>query len=381
MRSFLLPALLAGLLPMATYAQIDPSAALIIQGSRTSTREGGLDSGRYKVMPKTTEPGSATTVRRVERPRAQVPMDEARPVAQEAGTAVVSEEPSQPALVTHPQSGTFLSGAGVPPPEPPPLRQVLMGGTGDELDQYRQTLSPMDRRLNLLEVSLAPTFIYNDSQSSYAFRDYVTSGPGFEGEARVWFSPFFGVQGSYAASLSGDVNDSLLGSGSVPATHQWIRGGIRSRRFLSSGRSSPAMSFGVDYYEYQMRVPLSAQSRGRIRTTGAQLSLEGDWPTSARYSWVLGVSFLPKARHKESATGLDLRSGANADTNGVGFSVGGRLQYDRSGSMFYRLSHTVEKNLFSGGAAVADPVAGNVPNGVPVLNSFTIFQLGYTWGN
>lgn len=382
----LLPAIALLISPSFVYAQIDPSSALIIQGGRTSTREGGLDSGRYKVMPKQTETspasGANSGIRKSDRARPSASESESRPVTQGADpSSVAGEEPVQPPIVEQPAPGTFLSGAQPPLPPPPPLSQVVLGGTGEELDQYRQVLSPSDRRLNLLEISLAPTFIYNDSRSSYAFRDYVTAGPGFQAEARVWLSPFFAFHGDYTATLSGDVGDSFTSSTSVAATHQWVRGGVRSRRFLTSGRSSSSMTLGLDYYEYQMRVPQSAANRGRLRTTGVQISLESDWPTSARYSWLLGVSFLPKARHKESTTGVELRSGANADTNGIGFSMGGRLQYDRTSTMFFRLSHSVEKNLFSGVAGVADPISGVVPTGVPVLNTFTIFQVGYTWGN
>ncbi len=362
-------------------AQIDPSSAILIQGSKASTREGGLDSGRYTKVPRVEGPGSGPS-RSTEVKRA-LPASDPRPIAQDgpASASIASEEATQPVLVSQPPPGTFLSGAPPAPLAPPPLGQVLMGGSGDELDQYRQVLSPEDRRLNLLEVNLAPAFIYNDSKSGYAHRDYTTAGPGFQADARVWFSPFFGVQGSYAATLSGDVSDSLNDKRSVAATHQWVTAGIRSRRFFSSSRSSPSLSFGVDYYEYQMRVPQLAVLRGKIRTTGPQLVIEGDWPTSSRYSWLLGATFLPKARHRESATSVDLRSGGNVDTNGVGFNVGGRLQYDRSGAMFFRLSHTIEKNLFSGAAGSADPITGTVPQGVSVLNSFTVFQIGYTWGN
>lgn len=383
MRVFFLALATFAFLPPAE-AQLDPSNAILIQGSKPSTREGGIDSGRYTIKsPRNEDTGNRRTEPR--RPTPAVPDDEARPIAQESPalvpTSVASEQATQPVIVEQPQPGTFLSGAPPPLPAPPPLSQVLMGGTGEEIDHYRQVLNQDDRRLNLLEVSFAPAFIYNDSQSPYAYRDYTTAGPGFHADARVWFSPFFAVQGSYSATLSGHVSDSFTSTRSVAATHQWVKAGIRSRRFLSASRSSPSLSLGIDYYEYQMRIPQSALSRGKIRTTGPQLTLEGDWPTSNRYSWLLGVSLLPKARHKESATSLDLRSGANTDTNGVGFSLGGRLQHDRSGAMFFRLSHTIEKNLYSGTAGLPDPITGTTPNGVPILNSFTIFQIGYTWGN
>jgi hypothetical protein len=121
--------------------------------------------------------------------------------------------------------------------------------------------------------------------------------------------------------------------------------------------------------------------RGRLRTNGAQISLEGEWPTSGRNSWLLGVSFLPLASHKEYSTGLTLKSGGRVDTNGVGVTIGTKIQYDRSSALFVRLTHQLDKHVFTGQAATPDPNTGIAPSGVPVTNSFTILQLGYTWGN
>ena len=362
-------------------AQIDPSSAVLLnQNARASTREGGLDSGRYTVKPGT-KPSSQPVQR--QQPSGAVEVRPVQSAARPTPSPTPGEQDQLPkaTLVTNPAPGTFLSGASVPLAPEPPITEVILGGTEDEIEMYKELLNPEDRRHNLMELSIAPMFIYNTSKSPYLYRDYSTAGPGVAGDARVWFSPFFGVQASYMATLSGTVSDSFSAAEYVTASQTWLRAGIRSRSFLTTGRNSPSLTWGLDFYEYIFRVPKDADNRARLRTNGASITLDGEWPTSGRHSWLLGLSFLPKAAHKEFDTNLSLKTGQSVETNGVGISVGTRVQYDRSSAMFIRISHQLEKHVFGGAANLPDPRTGTAPNGVPVLNSFTILQVGYTWGN
>ncbi len=422
------------ILVLPAFAQIDPGSVILLnQGKPASTREGGLDSGRYTVRPRKSDDGRASSQRentgRQTGPRdvrssdsplnrsaanpnsgsstggvvESVGSDQKNHVPSaavqrsrhadiqevESGEASPTLEQGQtesPAPLNQP-IGSGRNRENNPPPittsngEPAPFGQVLMGGSNEDIQNYKQVLNVDDRRLNILEISFAPAFVYNDSRSTYLFRDFVTGGPGFNAEARVWLSPFFGVHTSYTSTLAGHVGNSVDGSMNVTAVHQWLQLGLRGRKYLSAGRMSPSLTFGADYYEYQMRIPQDAEFRASLKTTGVVLNLESEWPDSARFSWLLGMSVLPKAQHKEGPSSIELRSGGNVETNGIGLSAGGRLHFNRASSLYFKASQFVEKNMFSGQATPVDPSIGVAPSGVPVLNSFTILQLGYTWGN
>lgn len=356
-------------------AQVDPSSALILSPSvRTAPGEGiSSDSSRYKTRPKA---GGEQQVRGRRDETRRLPNEERNKIAVDVSPATDEGHNTYTGGAVPEMTENGTQQEAEPATTPKPAAHVVepsqQASPGPSLDE---------RRANILEISLAPAFIYNDSRSTYMFRDYVTLGPGFMAAAAVWVAPSFGIQTSYTSTLSGSVSSSGDGSKTVAATHQWMQAGLRGRRFLNATRMSPALTFGIDYSEYQMRVAADADLRGRLRTTGVALVLESEWPDSERFSWLLGGTFVPKTRHRETATALDLRSGADVETNSVGISAGGRLLFDRGSSIFFRLSQSVEKNLFSGQAAIADPRSGVKPSGVTVLNSFTVFALGYTWGN
>jgi hypothetical protein len=387
-------------------AQIDPSSVLLLnQDPRPSTKDNGLDSGRYIVKPKagagvdahgaTTMPSGTHVQRKDERRRTSAgadereirPYHETHPAGSTStspavgpGDATTGEPKPNVNMNTNTNTnaiGVNNSSAGVRSDSTKIISSGAEGGDArpDEAAQHLE-----GRRLNILELDIAPMFLYNDARSEYWFRDYQTVGPGFSAEARVWLNPSFGLQTSYASTLSGHISDSHTGARNVAATHQWLSAGIRSRRFLTAARQSPVLTFGLDFQEYQFRVPSDAQLHGRLRTMGAKLVLESEWPTSDTYSWLVGFSILPKAQHKEVATDLDLRSGANVETNSIGLSLGGRVTFNRSNAVFFKISQNVEKNIFTGAAGTADPRTGVAPTGVAVLNSFTMLQLGYSWG-
>ncbi len=399
-------------------AQMDSGSVILLnQGTSTSTREGGLDSGRYTVRPRKSESGRANTPRdntgRQAGPRdtrssgtptirsetnptstnstsdilvdsSGVDQKSSNSTTQESSPSVEKTQTDSLTNLYHPM-GSGRDRENYPPPitngQPAPFGQVLMGGSAEDIQSYKQVVNGDDRRLNILEISFAPAFIYNDSRSTYMFRDFVTGGPGFSAEAGVWLSPFFGVHTSYTSTLAGHVGSSADGSKNVTSVHQWLQVGLRGRKFLSLGRMSPSLTFGADYHEYQMRIPRDAELRASLKTTGVALNIESEWPSSERLSWLLGMTVLPKAQHKEGPSAIDLRSGGNVETNGLGLTVGGRLHFSRASSLYFKLSQFVEKNMFSGQATPIDPATGVAPTGVPVLNSFTILQLGYTWGN
>jgi hypothetical protein len=171
------------------------------------------------------------------------------------------------------------------------------------------------------------------------------------------------------------------GARNVPASQQWLTAGVRSRKFFGASALSPLLLFGADYYEYQFKVPSDSVYRATLKSVGILLSVEAELPVNLKRSWTVGFSIGPKLQHSEIANATDFRSGSNVDSNMIGASLGGRFQFERQDAIFWKLTHRVEKNLFSGDASIADPATSGTPSGVSVTNSFTFFELGYSWGN
>lgn len=354
--------------PVASNAQIDPSSAILLNGGRVSpVRDSGLDSGRYTVRP------------RPEGMRREDPLKTNK-------RSSVAESPAK----VEPQSTPSPSSPETTNVSVPTSSSPLSSGssgqatvpTRTEDSNVRGPVEPSEeRKLSQLEISVAPGFIYANSDSSFSYRKHNAASPSIGMEASVWITPGFGLSGSYISTLSGHVNDSWNGSRSVSASQQWFTGGIRSRHFFGASRLAPVLEFGVDYMEYQFRVPSDAQTRAKLNSTGLQLSLESDIPVTAHRSWIVGIQFAPKLQHKEGATAIEFRSGGSVDSNAVGLTLGGRVHFDHANAMFWKVTHIVEKNLFAGDATRPDPISGATLNGVAVTNSTTLLQVGYTWGN
>ncbi len=351
---------------------VNPTSVLLLNRGQSSTI--AIDTGRYTVRPKA-EP-RVTPVKKHS-------IKETPKEASKEMTKETSEETRDPVTVVVPNSqDSESSGAAIPAAQQIVVRcEEPSLPTATPSNPSASVAGETARRINVLDLSFAPGFLYNSSESSYAFRNYASSAPTLHVEANVWLSPTFSLHGAYTSTLSGHVNDSANGSRNVSATQEWFLAGIRTRKFFGSEKYTAALIFGVDYYDYQFRVPADAATRGGLHTSGVQLMLEAEIPANRTRSWIIGVTLAPKLKHTESATTVDFKSGGSVDANAVGLVIGSRIQLERNDSIFWRASHTVEKDLFSGAANVADPHTGTTPTGVAVLNSFTMLQIGYTWGN
>lgn len=339
-------------------AQLDPSSVLLLNRGNTNQGESAIDSGRYTV-----------------RPRDQSRRDDPRPVSgrrTNRGDEATDE-------------GGELSPVTITIPDPPQVTENPPPVSEDSKDAVEERPSPppreLSRRYNLVELSFAPGYLYSDSSSDYFYRSYTMSAPVLSVEASVWMNPHFALNGSFISTLSGHVNDSLEGGRNIPATQEWFTAGLRFREFFGRDVFASTVTFGIDYFDYKFRVPSDAQYREGLSSVGARVSLEAEVPVTVSRSWLFGVAFSPKLQHREEATETDVRSGGGVDANAVSISIGGRLQFERKNGIFWKLSHSVEKDLYSGEASDDDPRTGEKPTGVSVTNSITIFTFGYTWGN
>jgi hypothetical protein len=259
-------------------------------------------------------------------------------------------------------------------------RETVIGGGPQGLDEYRSFLPPDDTRRNLLEIQVAPFFLYNDSNSPYWYRSYSNFAPGFSLLADIWFTPSFGVEVGYKKSIGGSVKASANSENHISAGHEWLSGGLRFRRFFGMGKTVPVFTFGIDYREYYFKVPSDDPLRVRLKMAGPRLVAETKIPVSQRFQWVYGLEVTPFTKAQEQSTGVTHQSGTENETFGFGVSAGGEYKLARTNRMFYRLSYYLERSLYSGPASRADPNSGVTPSSVPVNNSFTMFEFGFIWG-
>lgn len=362
-------------LSVSTLAQVDPSTAILLRSKGRTTTTEDLDNSRYKVIEKN----------RIERdiiiePQAQKPAEEKSRLEPEM-VVPLSESKAQASSKQEQDDDNSNDEELDDPKLTDQVRQLFLGGSETSIGEYRKLLHPLDYRRNLVEISLAAAYFYNDSGSNYWYRDYFMTSPGFTVEAKMWLTPFFGVHLDYVASLSAQVRGNPAGTKLLPTDIAHFSAGLRFRKFYGISRRARGFSFGVDFIDQQTTMPPDAQYRANTKTTGVRVSLEALMPATSKYMWTFGVHIAPKLSHEEGGTGIELRSGSDNETDQVGIHFGGRFTYDREHQLYWKLSHSLEKSLFENSANYADPISGNTPDGVAVSNGLTMFQFGYTIGH
>lgn len=349
-----------------TFAQVDP----LMRSRGQAPDKEDLDSSRYSVRPTASSPKvekEEEKAHKVAETKAEAPKVEKK----------VEEKPAAPEAAVQQEAPKTPEKTGVADK----VQDAILGGTQEEVDDYRKILHPLDTRLNLFELSLAPAYIYNNSSSSYWFHNFYTAGPGISIDAITWFSPFFGLQTAYTSSMSTEVRGNPEGTKFSKVEHQWFDTALRFRKFFGISRKSAQLTFGVGYSEYQFKVPSDSTYRVSSKTSGLKLAVEAGVPSTNTTSWTLGLHLKPRVKYTEKSTALDLKSGIASDSNEIGLSIGSRYTFDRYNQIFWKVTHSVEKTLFSGVANTTDPLSSVTPEGVSITNSMTIFTFGYIWGN
>jgi hypothetical protein len=381
-------------------AQLDSSSAVLLRASpanESAPAPKSLDSSRYRVrLPESRKavsddldekPGTviATPVPTKAQtkiknsapptspPTVEVPLSDATPkIEPEIGT---SETPSPPkASPANPQMEVVTE-----KPVTEQFRMLILGGSDEDISDYKKQIHPQDPRTNLLDISLAPGYFYQASQSSYQYRRYNTNGPGLGLGMSLWLTPFFGVQTDWFSSL----NASQKGPGGnvVAAELQDFQAGIRFRKHFGYSRRAAFISWGLDFHDATHKVSRDGTNAVGKRTQGFSLGLEAVIPTSVGYAHQFQIDFRPTLTHGELISGNTVRSGTKNETSGVALGVGGQWTLDRRNQLFWRTQLSVERNLFSGQASAPDPSTGQTPQGVSVNNTMLMFQFGFKWGS
>jgi hypothetical protein len=374
----------------AVWAQFDPSSSLLLKPGRSSTAP-TLDSSRYKIR----NPESRKDDDLEETPGTMIPSPVPRNAREAKAGKAKKETPVEPAPTeknetagadskssTETKSPTpETNPAATNPPEPPPVtlqvKHLILGGTDEDIEEYRNKIQPEDPRANILSVSIAPAYHYMASSSSYSYRDYNTQGPGFGFGMNVWLTPFLGVQSKYFSSLAGSVRD---GVNTVSMSTQEFEAGIRFRKHFGYTLKSPQLLWGIDYHDLSNNVSREATTVVGRKTSGLGVVVEATLPSTGRYSHTFDVALRPYQRHLELPTAADAKSGTKNETHSVSLGIGGVWTLDRQNQIFWKGQYEVERSLYGGDATAADS-HGNTPNGVGVTNSLMIFYFGFRWGS
>jgi hypothetical protein len=353
--------------------QLDPSSAILLRSGGRIPEKEKLDSSRYTIRP-----GEPRAIEPVPRPPEPV-----RP-PQKSTAKTTEVTPNLPASVAPENQAAEAKAVEGPKPEAPVVEQVktlVLGGSPEQIDTYVGKLHPDDARNNLMEIWIAPGFSYTDASANYWFRGYSVAAPSVQVGGQIWITPFFGIGTNFINTLGGSIYETIATHNRISLDQQWFDAGFRWRKFLGTSRKATVVGFGLDYSEYKTKVPSDAIQRVSTQTVGAKISLDATVPRGLTFAWQFGAFVTPRANHKEVKTALDMHSGNANETTVVGLFVGGQHTFERRSQLFWRIQHSVERNLFDGAASLADPATGATPEGVSVTTSTTMFNFGYRWGN
>lgn len=366
----------------SAWAQFDPASSILVKPKPELANEPNLDSGRYTVKqtPVNRSTKAEKEPNKLEEIKSKIKdkVEEAKvqkPTVSEGDTRSGQQLPSSvlPAeQKTTPDENKNIIEA---------LRDSILGGDADAIGRYRDQLHPEDSRQNIMNITIAPSYLYLDSSSPYWYRNYHSSGPGLALSTDIWLTPFVGITGRYMTSLAAEIDNDPATERTALVDHRSTDAGLLFRKYSSLSKKSPWFTFGIKFTEYQMIVPKADTNRTRIKSKGAALELETHLPTSNTSSWYFGTQISPKLKISEEATSINIKSGDSPTSYAVHFMFGQEFSFDRHSSMFWQISHRVEKTIYDGAANTADPITGIAPSGVHVTSGMSLFEIGYTWGD
>lgn len=382
------------------FAQSDTTSTVLLRSGGKAPKVQNLDSSRYRVrQPESRKddddleekPGTfipspvpsrgtsvktSVTVKKSES-KAKSEAPEQPPIVAPI-TVPITPTPPEPLPVAKPETTSEKA-----PVETPPVtmqvKELLLGGSIQDIDDYKKSIHPEDPRANTISISIAPAFYYNGSTSGYSYRRYHSNGPGIGLGMNMWLTPFFGVQSKFFSSVSASQRSG--GVNEVPTDIQNFEAGIRFRKYFGATRKAPQLSWGLDYHDGMNKISRESTTSIGRKSAGISLALEGEVPTSNIYSHVFQLDIRPRLKHHESSTGIETRSGTKNETNALGLAVGGQWTLDRHNQVFWKTQYLIERNLFDGAATRVDSHTGATPDGVSVTNSLVIFYFGFKWGS
>ncbi len=344
------------LLVCPAFGQIDPLLISPSSGSGTMS-PADLESPRYTIKNKISNPATPPPV--------------VNPTEASEEKKVEKKVEKNQVKVTKTETPTVPS-----PLQPVILPEKKITETNDEGDPNPPQLDVMR---NILEIKTEGFFLYNESKSTYGYRQYFTNSQGIAVDANVWFQPNWGFETSFKTTINeftvGTTDNSIIKS-----PEQWLSFGFAGRKTFSSSSMSPMLVGKIGYSSYQKKVTADTLQRAGLTTTGAFIELSAHLPTSQYHEWILGIEIKPLQNLVESSNSTDLSTGDSNTTNGIGFFVGGQIKMSRKNQFYWNTKYYVEKSLYSGSSRQIDPQSGQTVSNAPVQNTFLFFNIGFVWG-
>ncbi|MCB0389914.1 MAG: hypothetical protein KDD58_01430 [Bdellovibrionales bacterium] len=344
------------------FAQVNPSDILLLR--RSSGGGNDLDLDRYKVRPKENQvTKKENPIENQRKPQKFIESTDISPDASTNETTKIqkSEENNSEQIQESEKSHS---------------QKIDL----KNLQQYKSILSTNDKRKNILEFSLGPGYIYQNSSSRYWSRNYFSSSPAMDASLAMWLSPFLGIRASYLTSLNAQIISSPTGLEQIEVDHSWFQAGLHFRKYFGINKKAKSLDFGLGFYEYQFEVPSDSVQRMALQSRGLQLSLETELPSANTESWIIGLELMPSLSHKENTKTSNIESGDDNTSSAVGLWFGQKIYFDRKNQIYWKLHHRIEKSNFTGDTSVADPLLKNNITGNAVTNSTTFLKLGFTFG-
>jgi hypothetical protein len=365
---------------MPANAQLDSSSAVLLRSKSRETTPENLDTTRYKIRaPESRKDDEELDEKPGTVIPSPVPVRPAKPHPVAAPQPAPAAPVSPPVPPSPPKSEEADAEDVPPPPVTTQVKELILGGSEEEISEYKKQIHSQDPRANILDISIAPAYYYNGSSSEYSFRRYTSNGPGLGLGMNLWLTPFFGIQSRFFTSVSASQRSGGLNH--VPTELQTFSAGVRFRKHFGYSRKAAHLSWGVDYLDDSNKISRTSETAIGRKSAGLNFALEAVVPNSTTYAHTLMMEVRPRLQHSELSTGTDARSGDKNETNALGLSLGGQWTLDRRNQLFWRGQYTVERNLFSGQATEVDPHNEQTPEGVAVTNTTLIFYFGFKWGS
>lgn len=358
------------------YSQVDAASSILVRPQGTENAVGpNLDSSRYTVKPSTQPPTravkSANSGEEVAAKVSEAKKRVEKKILAEKEKVAAPPPPSPEVVPQQDVNKNFTE----------ELKAILLGGDEERMNQYLNQVHPQDPRQNLVNLSVATGYLYQNSSSESWYRKFNSSGPGVTVDADVWLSPMLGVNLDYFTTLSADILAEPTSNKKILVDHRFMNLGFQFRRFSSFSRKSPSVTWGIQYSEYQMIVPKAEDNRAILKSTGVSVGVLAAVPKTNTTAWTVGGDLYPKMKVSEEKTAIQIKSGNSPTSYGFRFTFGQVHTIDRSGQMFWRLSHRVDKTVYAGDSSPVDPIGGAALTGVSVTTGSSMFEVGYTWGD
>ena len=331
-----------------------------------------VQSGRYQVRKLNSIPVPSST--RVSNQKPSTKVDTRKPASEASPTeASESQIISEDLKMTTQKAEPSISDQ---------TKSIFGTGYEDVVKFYRESIHPDDIRNNKVELMLASSFVYNDSNSNYSYRNYKGAYPTIGFGADVWLTPGVGVGGKMDLSLGAAVAGDSVTHSMTPVRHEDMEFSYKMRKFQGLSRKSTSIECGILYSDFKFNVSTDSLNRPRWRSYGFGFSVQSKVPSQTSQNvFVFGGTLYPRLQHTEMKTGAVMASGTPSENIRVSLDIGSEYRYSKDQQLVLMLNLMTERNLFDGQASAVDPETSQTPSNVTVTNGSIGLSLGFKWGH